>query len=189
MMRLIDSKVLLVCSVASARWPVSAMVSAAAMVSRSRISPIRITSGSWRRTYFSAAVKLLVSVLTSRWLTMHFLCWCMYSIGSSMVMMWPLRVRLMVSTMAASVVDLPLPVGPVTRTRPCVRLISSRHTGGRPSSSKEWIWYGIWRMAMLVTPRCMKTLARKRLIPWMPNEKSSSRSFSNRFFCSSLRML
>ena len=38
--------------------------------------------------------------------------------GSSMVMMWSVRVELMRSTMAARVVDLPLPVVPVTSTRP-----------------------------------------------------------------------
>ena len=53
---------------------------------------------------------------------MHFLWWWMYSIGSSMVMMWHWRVWLILSIIAASVVDLPLPVGPVTRTRPFVRL-------------------------------------------------------------------
>ncbi len=38
-----------VCRVAKTRWPVSAAVSAVEIVSRSRISPTRITSGSWRR--------------------------------------------------------------------------------------------------------------------------------------------
>ena len=87
MMRLIDSAAELVCRVASARWPVSAMVSAAWMVSRSRISPTRITSGSSRNAYFSALAKLLVSVPTSRWLTMQVWWRWMNSIGSSTVMM------------------------------------------------------------------------------------------------------
>ena len=72
-MRLTASAAELVCSVANARWPVSAIVSAAWIVSRSRISPIRITSGSSRNAYLSALWKLLVSVPTSRWLTMQFL--------------------------------------------------------------------------------------------------------------------
>ena len=38
--------------------------------------------------------------------------------GSSMVMMCSSRVSLISSIMAASVVDLPEPVGPVTRTKP-----------------------------------------------------------------------
>ena len=48
-----------------------AMVSAAAIVSRSRISPMRITSGSWRSAYLSAAAKDFVSAPTSRWFTRH----------------------------------------------------------------------------------------------------------------------
>src|SRR5256884_1327158 len=60
MMRLMLSIAELVCSVANARCPVSAIVSAAAMVSRSRISPTSTTSGSCRSAYLSAAAKLLV---------------------------------------------------------------------------------------------------------------------------------
>ena len=36
------------------------------IVSRSRISPIRITSGAWRSVFFSAASQLSVSTPTSR---------------------------------------------------------------------------------------------------------------------------
>jgi hypothetical protein len=64
MMRLMDEMALLVWSVAKTKWPVSEMVMAASMVSRSRISPMRTTSGSWRRAYFSAAVKDAVSMPT-----------------------------------------------------------------------------------------------------------------------------
>jgi len=71
MIRLMLSIAELVCRVAKARWPVSAMVSAAAIVSRSRISPISTTSGSCRSAYLSAAAKLLVSVPISRWFTMQ----------------------------------------------------------------------------------------------------------------------
>ncbi len=49
---------------------------------------------------------------------MQRLCLCRNSIGSSIVMMWSVRVRLISSISDASVVDLPEPVGPVTRTRP-----------------------------------------------------------------------
>ena len=48
MMRSIVQGALCVCSVPNTRWPVSAAVSAVEIVSRSRISPTRITSGSWR---------------------------------------------------------------------------------------------------------------------------------------------
>ena len=50
MMRSSVSAQLLACSVASTRWPVPARLIAASMLSRSRISPIRITSGAARIT-------------------------------------------------------------------------------------------------------------------------------------------
>ena len=64
---------LLVCSVPNTRCPVSAAVSARAMVSRSRISPTRITSGSSRSAALSAVAKLSVCGPTSRWFTSAFL--------------------------------------------------------------------------------------------------------------------
>ena len=48
-MRLIVCAAELVCRVAKVRWPVSAIRSADSTVSKSRTSPIRTTSGSWRR--------------------------------------------------------------------------------------------------------------------------------------------
>ena len=80
---------LLECSVARHRWPVSAKAMAASIVVASRISPIRMTSGASRIAFFSALWKAWVSRPTSRWLTIDFLCRCRYSIGSSMVRMWP----------------------------------------------------------------------------------------------------
>ena len=59
------------------------------IVSRSRISPIRITSGAWRSVFFSAACQESVSTPTSRCVMTQPLCGCTYSTGSSMVMMWP----------------------------------------------------------------------------------------------------
>ena len=59
MMRSIVCAASCVCSVANTRWPVSAAVSAVEIVSRSRISPTRITSGSWRRAAFSASREAL----------------------------------------------------------------------------------------------------------------------------------
>ncbi len=50
MMRLMDSTAEFVCRVEKVRWPVSATRRAASTVSKSRISPIRTTSGSSRRT-------------------------------------------------------------------------------------------------------------------------------------------
>ena len=58
--------------------------------------------------------------------------------GSSMVMMWQARVWLMWSIIAASVVVLPEPVGPVTSTRPrCSSPAGAPRRAGRRSSSVE----------------------------------------------------
>ena len=66
MMRSSVSAQLLACNVAMHKWPVPASASAASMVSRSRISPTRITSGAARTALRSARAKLLVSSPTSR---------------------------------------------------------------------------------------------------------------------------
>ena len=75
MMRLIVPWAPVVCSVAKTMWPVSAAVIAASIVSRSRISPTRITSGSCRRPRRMASAKLGTSTPSSRWLIVDFLCW------------------------------------------------------------------------------------------------------------------
>ena len=95
MMRLMVSVASRVCRVDITRWPVSAAVSAVSMVSRSRISPTRMTSGSWRSALLSACPKLMVSTPTSRWFTIERLSRMRNSIGSSMVMMWQVSVALM----------------------------------------------------------------------------------------------
>jgi len=182
MMRLMLSIAELVCSVAKARWPVSAIVSAAAIVSRSRISPISTTSGSCRSAYLSAAAKLLVSVPISRWFTMQAWWRWMNSIGSSTVMMCPFSSLLILSIIAASVVLFPEPVGPVTSTRPRGFSASFATTAGRPRSSNVRTLKGICRMTSDTQPRCLKQLPRNRARFWIPKEKSSSLSVSNRFF-------
>ncbi len=102
-------------------------------------------SGFCRITCFSELAKEWVSIPTSRWLTQARLSRCRNSIGSSMVMMWHDLLSLIRSIIAARLVDLPLPVGPVTRIRPR----GSRHvffiTGGRPSSSMVLMVSGITR--------------------------------------------
>ena len=70
----IDFAAPLVWSVAKTRWPVSAAVKASEMVSRSRISPTRITSGLSRRADLSADLKSGVWAPTSRWSTIDFEC-------------------------------------------------------------------------------------------------------------------
>ena len=70
-MRSMESAAELVWTVPNTRCPVSAAVRAVSMVSRSRISPTKITSGSSRRAARSPAAKLAVSRLISRWLMTH----------------------------------------------------------------------------------------------------------------------
>jgi hypothetical protein len=80
--------------------------------------PTRTMSGSSRSAALSARAKLFVCGPTSRWLIMQRSDPCTNSMGSSSVMMWSERFLLIQSTIAASVVDLPEPVGPVTSTSP-----------------------------------------------------------------------
>ncbi len=80
-----------VCSVDSTRWPVCAAWNATFAVSLSRISPTRMTSGSWRRTERSTLAKLRPCFsLISTWL-MPF-SW--YSTGFSIVMMFVVTERM-----------------------------------------------------------------------------------------------
>ncbi len=76
----------------------------------------------------------------------------MYSIGSSMVMMWPDRVRLATSSSDAIVVDLPDPVGPVTSTRPRGRWANRSIAIGRPRSSSCGILCAMTRNAAPTEP-------------------------------------
>ena len=55
---------------------------------------------------------------------MLFLFGWVYSIGSSIVMMWRRELSLMWLISAASVVDLPEPVGPVTNTNPLLSSVN-----------------------------------------------------------------
>jgi hypothetical protein len=73
------------------------------------------------------------------------------------------RVRLMWSIIAASVVDLPEPVVPVTRTIPRCSSASWRAITGQPSSSIVRIRVsGIARATSETPPRWRKALMRKR---------------------------
>ena len=75
-----------------------------------------ITSGSWRSAARSAFGKLAVSVPISRCVMMLLSCLNTNSIGSSTVTILQRRARLISLISAASVVDLPMPVAPVTST-------------------------------------------------------------------------
>ena len=67
-------------------------------LSRSRSSPMTITSGFWRKMCLRPSANEWVSAPTSRWFTFESLWRKVYSIGSSMVTMFALRERLMYST-------------------------------------------------------------------------------------------
>ena len=62
---------------------------------------------------------------------------CRNSIGSSIVRMCSSRSWLIMSTIEASVVDLPEPVGPVTRTKPRGLRVNSASAAGSPSDSRR----------------------------------------------------
>ena len=94
-------------------------------------------SGAWRSAARSAVGKSGASTPISICSTIDRRCGCSYSIGSSMVMMWRASRRLISLTSAASVVVLPEPVGPPTRTRPRGSRVSASIDGGRPSEAKR----------------------------------------------------
>ena len=151
-------------TVLKTRWPVSAAFSAMSIVSRSRISPTMITSGSWRRAARSALAKLSVSAPTSRWITEDFASRKRNSIGSSIVTIFRGLLWLMWLIIAASVEDLPLPVIPVSSTSPRSSMAISFKTGGSPSFSKSGILKGIARSTSASEPRWLQMLTRNRLI-------------------------
>src|SRR5438046_5919035 len=168
-----------VCNVENTRCPVSAAFSAVSSVSISRISPIRMTSGAWRNTCRSAALNDSVSFPTSRCEIFARLSRCRNSIGSSMVMMLTRRPRLMWWIIAASAVDLPDPVTPVTSTSPRGLIAISSSTGGRLRSRIVFTSYGIDRNANATVPRCWYTLVRNRPTPGTPIAKSASLCSAN----------
>ena len=77
-----------------------------------------------------------------------------YSMGSSIVMMCRFELALMCSIIAASVVDLPQPVVPATRTMPRGACAIFCTVAGRPSSSKLGTLVLTKRMARQDWPRC-----------------------------------
>ena len=80
-------------------------------------------------------------------------------------MMWSFRVLLATSIMAARVVDLPLPVGPVTRIKPLGNDASLPMTGGSPNCSMVMISLGISLKTAATPYFCIKKLARYRASP------------------------
>ena len=104
-----------------------------------------MTLGAWRRAARRARAKVWVSLPTSRWLMVDMAWGWRYSIGSSMVMMWTALSWLILLMMAARVVDLPEPVGPVTSTIPLRSLAISLSWAGMPSSSTVGTRFGMTR--------------------------------------------
>jgi hypothetical protein len=188
MIRSMVCAALLVCRVEKIRCPVSAAVSTVWTVVRSRISPTMTTSGSCRNTLRSASAKLGVSVPTSRWVTAPRLSFRRNSIGSSMVTRCTRRVSAMSRSSAASVEDLPEPVGPVIRTRPCGSWANSDSTGGSPQSSSDGKSNGTRRNTADTVLRCWKTEARNRDTPERLYPKSAENRSSRALRCVSVRM-
>ena len=106
------------CKVLKTRCPLSARLRTVSAVSVSRISPTKMISGSSLITAFSAFLNDQVSCPTCLCEILHLSPSKIYSIGSSMVMMFSFLVLLIYSIILTSEVDFPLPVDPVTRKSP-----------------------------------------------------------------------
>ncbi len=131
-------------------------------------------SGACRRAFFSAVSKLLVSVPTSRWLTIDFLFLKMNSTGSSSVRMWPDFCELRRSSIAESEVDLPEPVAPTIRIRPRFCRMSSFSTSGSPRVSNCGTSPGMKR-----TTTAGEFFWRKALMRNAPTPSSANAVFSS----------
>src|SRR4030095_2612231 len=125
---------------------------------------------------------------SSRWLIRHFFDSCMNSIGSSIVRMWPYSFSLTWLHIAASVVDLPEPVGPVHRMRPRGRLVSSPKIFGAFNSSSERTFAGMVRNAAAAPRIWTNALTRKRARLGTAKLKSHSRFSSYALRWASLMM-
>ena len=114
-----------------------------------------ITSGSCRNMFFNASAKSGVSVSSSRCETAAFPSANRYSMGSSMVTMCTCRCSMTLFRIAARVVDLPDPVGPVIRTRPAGRWTKVSRTSGRFRSPIDGSLKGMRRKTAAREPRWM----------------------------------
>ena len=79
--------------------------------------------------------------------------------------MCPAYLLLITFIREASVVDLPLPVGPVTRTSPLFFVVVFITASGIPNDSGVGIWNGNNRSDAAYVPLCLNTLRRKRPTP------------------------
>ena len=92
------------------------------------------------------------------------------------------------SIIAASVVDLPEPVGPVTSTSPRGNSAMLRNTAGALSSSSDLMRVGMVRITAPVPRFSTSAFTRKRASPGTSKEKSHSRLSSNTLRCLSFMM-
>jgi hypothetical protein len=69
------------------------------------------------------------------------------------------------SIIAASVVDLPWPVGPVTSTKPFSSLVRFFTASGNPNESRSGMVKGMRRMVAAIEPLCRNTFTRNRASP------------------------
>src|SRR3990172_190064 len=144
--RVIVATALLVWIVDKTRWPVRAACIAIVTVSRSRISPSMMTSGSCRSIARRVDAKV-IPILS--WIATWLIPPISYSIGSSIVVMFRSTLLIRFRTLWRVVV-FPEPVGPVTSRIPCGRRISTS------------IWASSWR-AIPIPSRGIWELAESRI--------------------------
>ena len=99
--------------------------------------------------------------------------------GSSIVTMCDRRLALMCPIIAAMVVVLPVPAGPVTRTSPRRPSASERTAPGSRSSSKDGPSARTRRIASDTSPRWRKQFTRNRPTPGIENPASASNDSAN----------
>ncbi len=149
-----------------------AALMAISAVSRSRISPTIIISGSWRRKALRAAAKVIPTFsLTGTWLIPLKL----NSTGSSAVSILTSSLFSLLRT-EYSVVVLPLPVGPVTRSRPygmeMQRLRVSKVFGSNPNLVRSTL-RALWS-------RIRKTMPSPKRVGNVETRKSTAFFFPKR---------
>ncbi len=105
-----------------------------------------------------------------------------------MVTMFKALLVFIISINEARVVDLPLPVGPVTRTRPLDNSHKLCISLGSPSCSNFGMVKGTALKAADNVPLCFIMLPRKRAIPLKAYEKSNSSSLLSFSICSCVKI-
>ena len=173
MMRLIVPAALEVCSVPNTMWPVSAAVMAASIVSRSRISPTRITSGSCRNARRIASandvhIDAHFALIDRRLLVIVIELDRVFDrddvVIDVLVDIVDHRGQRRALARAGRAGDQEQPARPHDQTL--------EHIGGTPSCSIVNILTGICRSTIATLPRCLKIETRNRAAS--PNAKPKS---------------